>query len=206
LTPLRLRSGRPGALARLNERERRIFGLLPGEMRAFYERHNGGFDVDELVFDVPITSQMGPRTSAKQTVTLECLWAFMPWRVKPAKNRPPSILREHFGRHLGEGFLPRNVLVFGAAMRGSLLAVSLNAHDHGAIYFWEWYWQYPWYKPFFLARVREADERFAAGRRDLAGREMPADMEASDARNYATLVTVAPSFDAWRAALRRDEE
>jgi len=203
---LRLRGERPDALERLNERERRIFAHLPGPMRAFYERHNGGFDRDELVFDVPITSTMGPRISKKQTVTFESLWSFMPRRVKPAKRRPKSILREHFGRHVGERFLPRGVLVFGEALRGSLLAVSLNAHDHGEIYFWEWYWQYPWFKPFFLARVEQAVERFERGRQDLAGRAMPEDMDAGDASNYATLVSVAKSFDAWVGMLRRDEE
>jgi hypothetical protein len=203
---LRLRGSRPDALGRLNERERRIFAHLPAPMRAFYERHNGGFDDEGLVFDVPITSTMGPRKSTKQRVTFESLWAFMPRRVKPAKGRPKSMLREHFGRHVGEKFLPRGVLVFGEALRGSLLAVSLNAHDHGEVYFWEWYWQYPWFKPFFLARIEQAGEQFERGRRDLAGRTMPEDMDLGDASNYATLVSVAPSFDAWLAGLQRDEE
>ena len=203
---LRLRSERPREIARLNDHERAVYGLFPAAMRAFYEAHNGGFAVDEPVFDVPITWAMGGKSRDGQTKTLHSLWAFMPLRVKPAKNRPRSLFREHFGRHVEERFLPRNVFVFGEDAQSSLLAVSLNAHDHGEIYYWEWYWQYPWYKPFFLARIEEAKRRFAGGRRDLAGRELPAEMDEGDALNYATLVTAAPSFDAWREKLRVEEE
>ncbi len=203
---LRLRSERPGALARLNASERALYARLPDEMRAFYEQHNGGFAVDEPAFDVPITWAMHGKTRHGQTKTLHSLWAFMPLRVKPAKNRPRSILREHFGRHVEEQFLPRNVFVFAEDSQSSLLAVSLNAHDHGEIYYWEWYWQYPWYKPFFLARIDEAKQRFGPGRRDLAGRELPAELGLDDALNYATLVSAAPSFDAWRAGLRIEDD
>jgi hypothetical protein len=203
---LRLRSGRPDALDDLNERERAAWALFPDEMRAFYEEHNGGFPRDELVFDVPMTRTMKGKTHHGQTSGLRSLWAYMPMRVKPAENRPASILREHFGRHVGEKFLPRNVFVFGDTPSDSLLAVSLNAHDHGEIYYWEWYWRYPWFEPFFMARVHEAKKRFAKGRRDLAGREMPAEHDEADALNYATLVSVGRSFEAWTEGLREEEE
>jgi hypothetical protein len=203
---LRLRSSRPDALAELNDRERALWALFPADMRAFYERHNGGFPREELVFDVPMTRTVQGKTHQGQTTDLRALWAFMPLRVKPSEERPPSILREHFRRHIGERFLPRNVFVFGDNQAASLLAVSLNEHDHGEIYYWEWYWRYPWFAPFFMARVAEAKKRFAKGRRDLTGRVLPAEHDEGDALNYATLVSVGESFGEWRKGLRRDGE
>ncbi|MFI5297911.1 MAG: hypothetical protein ACHREM_07400 [Polyangiales bacterium] len=137
---------------------------------------------------------------------LEELWSFMLKRIVPAKPRPRSILREHFGRHVGEQFLPRDVFVFGYTMQHSLLAISLAPHNYGEVLYWEWYWQYPWFVDSFRARVEQAGQAFKGGRRDLYDRPFDTEHVLGDALNSGTLVPVAPSFATFVAGLRAPEE
>lgn len=180
----------------LTNEERDIFEALPEDYRLFLAKQNGGRlqDSSQASFDVPIVGDWpSGRLDAKRTA-LEEFWTFvscMDAEAPVGPDEPASILHEHFFRHDEEQFLPSGTLVIGRCFQDSLVVISMNEADFGAIYYWEWYWQYPWYKNFFLGRVTQAVARFP----DVKGPEHPQHAELVDATNYATLVKVASSFD-----------
>ena len=118
---------------------------------------------------------------------------------------PASLLHEHWGRHTGEEFLPTDVIVFASCTQNCLLALSLNADDFGAVYYWEWYWQYPWFSEFFNKRIVEAESQFQDIEQILANISHPEYTRAFNAMNYATLVKVADSFSEFLENLNAEE-
>lgn len=191
--------------AKLTASDRALWSRFPADFRRFYAKQNGGFCAEDEAVEltIPMTWSMGGKSRKRQKNSLEELWRFD--RRKLAKG-PRSILLEHFGRHLAEAFLPRDVVVFGNCVQSCLVAISLAAHDLGNVYYWEWYWQYPWYKEFFLKRVERAVKRFDTKHQDLEGRTMSDAHTTGDAANYATLVKVADSFSAFVKGLRKSED
>jgi len=198
---LRLEKTTPLDPRKLTVRDRALWDRFPADFRRFYQKQNGGSC--EREFSIAMTWSLRGQTRKKQTNTLDQLWRFD--RRRLAKG-PPSILLEHFGRHVGEGFLPRDVIVFGRTIQNCLVAISLAEHDAGNVYYWEWYWQYPWYRDFFLERVKRAVKRFRADHVDLEGRRLGDEHTEADAANYGTLVKVAESFSSFVAGLRKPRD
>jgi hypothetical protein len=180
-----------------------IWRSFPDDLRRVLARTNGGELTADAVFDTGCEFTRNGRVEGTGSNWLELLWAFLPRSVEPRADGPRSILREHFDRHLDEDFLPSGVYAFGECDQGCLVAVSTNAADHGAIYYWEWYWRYPWYEPFFDARIAAAKARWPE--RAHMDKSHPDWPRMRDDLNYATLVRLAPSFDAWVETWQRHE-
>lgn len=194
----------PFVLDELPVEDRKLWRKLPADLRAVLRKTNGATLTRPPWFATKITTVRDGKPQRGQTNCLKQLWAFLPRSQRVRDDGPRSILGEHFGRHMDEHFLPRGVFVFGECEQSCLVAVSTNRHDYGAIYYWEWYWQYPWCRAFFEARLDKARKRWP-NRKTID--EGHADYGAMfDDFNYATLVKVAPSFTAWVGKMKPDGE
>lgn len=186
---------------KLSVADRAIWRSFPSDLRRVLAKTNGAAVTGRPTFSTRIARTLpdGERVY-RQTNWLTELWAFLPRSQEPRANGPRSILREHFGRHVEEEFLPSGVFVIGMCEQSCLVAVSTNAKDHGTMYYWEWYWLYPWYKPFFDERIAKVRKRWPKCK-DI-GPQHPDYPRMRDDFNYATLVKIAPSFSAWVKRLR----
>ena len=186
--------------------EKDIFEQMPADYRAFLQRNNGGFvDSDQAQFVTPIERVFNDKRYPTSDNALEELWAFLSYQNEaPVLGKPASILHEHLDRHEEEEFLPNGVIVIGRCMQSCLICLSLNPHDYGVIYYWEWYWRYPWYEAFFAKRIDEASLRFNNVDAILDDDSHPQYQDATDALNYATLVKVADSFADFMSNLSSD--
>jgi hypothetical protein len=186
-----------------SEADRTIWLAFPEGLRRFLHEHNGGIiDPAEAEFDIPIARDADGIRTYGASNSLDELWAFLSYENEERpKDRPRSILHEHFDRHVDEQFLPSRVYVIGSCVQNSLLCISTNEHDFGTVYYWEWYWQYPWYQQFFEERIEEVESRFARGETETAQSQ-----ERTDALNYATLVAVAPSFEMFLGTLHPERD
>jgi hypothetical protein len=99
-------------------------------------------------------------------------------------------------RSTAEEFLPSDVVVFASTMSDSLLAVS----DEGAVYYWDYYWQYPRHAAWWQERVNAAVAPFGDTSAIMADPEHPQYQALVDAANYATLSRVADSFAEFAAS------
>jgi hypothetical protein len=189
----------------LTAEERAIWRSLPGDLRRVLAETNGAEIEEQAIFPIPIVATYDDgRVVRGNNNWMTALWAFLPAKEEPRQEGPRSILHEHFGRHLGENFLPSGIYVFGECEQSCLVAVSTNEKDHGAIYYWEWYWQYPWYRAFFDARLDECRKRWP-NRKEID--EDHADYQKlCDDFNYATLIELAPSFDEWVEKMELEKE
>jgi len=176
--------------------EKALFARFPIPYQTFLRAHNGGFvDPDQCNFLTHIGREFEGQTYYNSEGTLDEWWAFLSYKNEtPAPDKCPSILHEHYGRHLAEQFLPDGVIAIGRCIQNSLICLSLNQHDFGAIYYWEWYWQYPWYQAFFNRRIEQAKDAFADIEVVLNDPDHPQYQTAVDQLNYATIVKVADSF------------
>lgn len=173
--------------------EQRVWDEFPDDYQAAIRAVNGGWLDESLFFDVPIVwEHEGHRREGKQAA-LEELWTWIPLATEEP-DEVASVLHQHFGRHVQEEFLPGAVIVIARAAQNSLVALSTRPEDRGAVYYWEWYWNYPWYKDFFEARVRDAIVDFDDAREALGDPEHHRHEEVIDAANYATLLKIADSF------------
>jgi hypothetical protein len=199
---LELSSAYPFDERGLDSEERRIWQSFPDDLRRLLSRCNGADLEHEYSFPTKLTRTQrdGSLTTGSRNQLTE-LWAFLPRSRPSPTSGPKSILHQHFGRHVQEDFLPAGVYVFGRCEQNCLVAVSTNSADYGAIYYWEWYWSYPWYKPFFDARIAEARTRWPK----KIGEDHPDWPRLRDDFNYATIVQLAPSLDAWIAEWTRIE-
>lgn len=185
---------------KLNESERNMFESLPDDYQRFLKTNNGGMLEDEYkcFFKTDLVRKFDDgRVCEGSSNGIEEFWGFLSYEnEQPGKEfeHPMSILHQHFDRHLEEEFLPSHVIVIGRCIQNCLLAISLNKHDYGSIYYWEWYWQYPWFQDYFQTRIDKASNLFKNVNTILENPDHPRYQEAFDALNYATWVKVAPSF------------
>lgn len=189
---------------KLSAADRAIWRSFPADFRRALAKTNGGTVTGRPTFSTRIRRVHDGKLVYGQTNWLTELWAFLPRAQRPRVNGPRSILREHFGRHVAEEFLPSGVFVFGMCEQSCLVAISTNARDRGAIYYWEWYWQYPWYMPFFEERIDRVRKRWP--KRKQMGPDHPDYPRMRDDFNYATLVKIAPSFTTWVERMRLGEK
>jgi hypothetical protein len=180
----------------LDPEERGIWHSFPDDLRRVLTQCNGAVFEHPYEFPTKLTSTRNDGSLVTETTnSMTELWAFLPRSQAAPTSGAPSILHQHFGRHIPEDFLPSGVYVFGRCEASCLVAVSTNPADYGAIYYWEWYWTYPWFKPFFEARLAAARARWP-NRKQMDERH-PDWPQLRDDFNYATLVQLASSFDAW---------
>lgn len=140
---------------KLNENERNIFETFPEDYQDFLKKNNGGTVENEskCFFKTELVRKFDDGRVYEGTSNgVEEFWGFLSYENEQSGKEfeyPMSILHQHFDRHLDEEFLPSHVMVIGRCIQNSLLAISLNKHNFGSIYYWEWYWQYPWFQDLF---------------------------------------------------------
>ena len=184
-----------------------IWQSLPRSYRAFLRSHNGGVvDPESAEFEIAIGQNRDGTKTVGTSNSLSELWSFLSyeneWRPE---TEPRSILHEHFDRHVEEAFLPSGVFVIGRCVQNSLVCISTNAQDLGAVYYWEWYWQYPWFEEFFEDRIAAAKAEFPDAEAIAEDITTARFQERADALNYATLVAVSASFEGFLAALHAEK-
>lgn len=94
-------------------------------------------------------------------------------------------------------FLPCNVIAIAYCVSASLVCLSTDGPDKGAVYYWDVNWNTPACKDFFDPRVKAASAPFGNVKAILHNLEDPRYQEAFDALNYATLVKLADSIPQW---------
>ena len=194
-----------GSLGKLDPRKlkpaaRAIYAKLPDDYRAFLAAHNGGFAAPEtLTFVTPIPFQAkGVSRKTTDDYVVE-LFGFATGRHAKTQPRDLAALAKEYA---AEEFLPSGVFAIARCVQSSLVCISTNPDDRGAVYYWDWYWRYPWKKAFFdrrLARVRKKHPDVATIAKNRKHRDY---QRVADAFNYATIVKLADSFDEWQGALR----
>lgn len=168
---------------------------LPDDYLTFLRAHNGGV-VDAFRYSfltgVPFKTQTVNNPSRD-----DCPVEF--FGVPPDKITEgyPDNLLEVAEEHAGEGFLPRGVFAIARCVQNSLVCLSRREEDHGAVYYWDWYWQYPWCEGFFLSRIDAVRAEFDNPDAILADETHPRHAQLRDALNFATLLRVAPNFSTW---------
>jgi len=185
-----------------------IFKNFPESYQAFLHQNNGGFvESDDAWFSIPIPRQIDGQTYPTIDNAIEEWCCFLGYQnTVHDDNFPTSILCEHFDRHEGEGFLPENVFVIARCIQSSLICLSINKADFGAIYYWEWYWQYPWFKPFFEHRLKDVDRKYPDASNILSDKKHVRYSEVFNAFNYATLVKITDSFQSFLDSLKSNPE
>ena len=185
-----------------------IWERLPQGYRDFLTKHNGALvDSDKACFATKIQRVHEGKVYDNATNAVEELWCFLSYQNgQPMEDKPTSLLHEHFDRHMGEDFLPDGVYVIGRCIQDSLMCLSVNETDYGAIYYWEWYWQYPWYKEFFEHRVEAVNATYPDAKAALGDENSPRYQEVVDAFNYATLVKINNSFNGFIGSLFEEAE
>ncbi len=187
-------------LGKLTKDEKAVFEALPKDYQAFLKENNGGMVIDEekCYFKTDLVRKFEDGRVYKESSNgLEEFWGFLSYKNETPGEQfeyPMSILHEHYDRHIEEEFLPSNVIAIGRCVQNSLIAISLNKHDFGSIYYWEWYWQYPWFEDYFQKRIKQAADQFNNVSDILENSEHPKYQKAFDALNYATWVKVSSSF------------
>jgi len=191
---------------RLDPERRALFARLPLDLQALLVKRNGGFvSSDEFMCE---THCPAGHDGVRE------VYGFALGVVPDFINVPHDFLDAN-RRWVAEEFLPTGMLVFASATSDGLLCVSTNALDHGTVYYWDYYWQYPQHEAWWQQRVNEAAAAFDDPQAILADVGHPRHQELVDAANYATLVRVAGSVsefaaatfewdrDAWGAELER---
>ena len=180
-----------------------VFNRLPKEYQSFLYKTNGGYVKPETaIFKIQIERMFNGITYSENTQRINEFWSFISYKnEKPEKNKPASILHEHFDRHVSEHFLPDGIICIGLCDQNSLFAISINENDFGAIYYWEWYWRYPWYKDFFTKRIRQVELAFPDFNEIVSNEKHPKFRELDNQLNYATIVKVSGSFDSFTSSL-----
>jgi hypothetical protein len=108
--------------------------------------------------------------------------------------------------HEAEQFLPHDVIAIARCVQNSLVCLVTAGPELGAIYYWDWYWKYPWCKPFFDERINRVTTQYPSAREILNHPDHQNYREVFDALNYATLVKIAPSLNAWLGACQDARE
>lgn len=186
--------------------QRELLDSLPADYRRFLEQHNGG-ELPEfaLAFDtrVPFRTEKVDRPSRNDGVR-----EFFGFRSSRDDEGPADLLERRV-LHDSEEFLPAGIIAIAICAQSSLVCLSVRRNHFGRVYYWDWYWRYPWCKWFFDQRIDYVASRYPDSKTILKAPAHPRYWETVDAFNYATIVPLAPSFDAWIASCydaREDED
>ncbi|MEN6370397.1 MAG: SMI1/KNR4 family protein [Armatimonadota bacterium] len=172
-----------------------FFQALPTAYRRFLSIHNGGF-IPEFKYTfltgVPFKTDKVDNPSRD-----DCPVEFFGIPTTTEGGNWPADLLKMAAAHKAEQFLPRNIIAITRCVQGSLVCISLSENDFGQIYYWDWYWQYPWCKPFFEQRLDEVRRRYPNAEEIVNTPNHPDLQHMMDDFNYATIVKLADSFDRW---------
>jgi hypothetical protein len=168
---------------------------LPPDYRALLFAHNGGF-VEE--FRYTFLTGVPFETDTVDTVSRDdSPVEFFGVPTTEAAGRWPRDLLQVAVDHASEEFLPSNLLAIASCVQSSLVCISLSGPDLGAIYYWDWYWQYPWCKAFFDQRIEDVRQRIPDHPTVLSDPSNPRYRQVVDAFNYATVTPLADSLGKW---------
>lgn len=181
----------------LTQSELSLWRQMPDDYRAFIQKNNGGKLLsrrNRFYTGLPFIHEPGLYSNAG--ALLDQFYGFISYENEIPNKKTKSLLHEYHQKHAIEQFLPDNVYIFAETptTRGRL-AISLNESDYGVIYFSDWILHYSHY---FYSRIREAGKKFDC----LTEAEKDLSRERYNAVNYAKLVAVAESFDAFMKSLR----
>ena len=173
------------------------FLSLPDDYRGLLLAHNGGFLEDErYTFSTGVPYRTETVDNPSRTD-----WPLEFYGI-PTTSEPgrwPEDLFRLAEEHASEEFLPSNVIAIARCSQNSLVCLSVAGGDRGAVYYWDWYWQYPWCESFFRERITEAKRRLPDYSAALRDPSHPRYRETMDALNAATVVRLADSLPAWLA-------
>jgi hypothetical protein len=116
--------------------------------------------------------------------------------VTPDYVKVPHDFLDCHRRWTAEEFLPSDVVIFASTMSSGLLGVAAD----GAVYYWDYYWQYPQHAAWWQERVNAAVAPFGDTAPILDDPQHPQHQALLDAANYATLSRVAGSFSEFAAS------
>lgn len=190
---LNLTGSRPLDPTSLSDKDRALLDRFPADYQDFVRSINGGqLEGSDWFFptNIPPPSN-APYNTAVAGVSE--LWPFA------------GVINERI-EHVDSEFLPTNVYAIGCTANDCLICLSLDAHNYGTVYYWDYRWQHPWLKPTFVARIEETKERFGDVDAILDDPNHPQFVEVGDALNYATLTRIAGSFSEFIDALWEEEE
>ena len=183
-----------------------LFREFPHDYQAFLLAQNGGF-VDEFQYTfqtgVPFKTESVDNPS-RDDCPVE-FFGLPTLDIAAASTYPDDLLQVAVDHH-AEAFLPSNLIAIARCVQNSLVCMSIAGEDRGAVYYWDWYWQYPWCKEFFERRIAAVDHPDIADVHDDP--QHPAYQAVVDAYNYATVVKLADSFGEWLESCvdARDDE
>ena len=195
----------PGPLAveGLDPARSELLHALPETLQEVLRTWNGAFFTDDLWFSTGVERGRDGAPPVVGDDALVELWGFHPGRTGSETEAVPHDLLEEAARHDGEAFLPRGLVAIGLGIQNSLVLVSVRPADRGAVYYWDWYWQYPWHIGFFKERIDRALEDFVDAAAAVDDPDHPDHDAAVEAANGATVVRLHDEFGGWVLAMRR---
>ena len=184
--------------------ELRFLESFPDDYVNFIKASNGGFVNPELCyFMTPIVKDINGVKASQSRQMLEEFYAYISYKspIKNTENKPHSLLHEHIDKNRQEEFLPNDVIVIARCVQNSLIAISLNEHDYGSVYYWEWYWKYLWYKDYFMERINKAYKQYPNADDILNDPKHTQYQTVLDTFNYAKIVKINDSFSGFLNSL-----
>lgn len=137
-----------------------LFGALPETLQGVLRTWNGAYFSGELSFPTGVETRREGTAAIGQDSLVE-LWGLYPKEADGGSEETPLDLVTEAARHEEQAFLPRGLVAIGLGMENSLVLVSVRPQDLGAVFYWDWYWQYPWRVDFFQERIDRAMSAFA---------------------------------------------
>lgn len=170
-----------------------LFGALPVEHQRLLSAHNGGLvEPAEHSFETHVPSD----GAGSQTDQLRELFGLRPLGVDDGPRDLVDVAREL----AADDFLPSGVVAIGSTVRSGFVCLSLRPERFGEVLYWSAQWQLPWNQPFFQARIDAVLAAHPDAPDVLSDPTHPLCRALTDRLNFATLVTLAPSLDAWLAS------
>lgn len=181
----------------LEPAELQFFLALPETLQELLRRWNGAFFNGEAGFSTGVEVRREGQASGVDEDSLVELWGLTRTLSSSDSDEIPNDLVAEAARHDDEAFLPRGLVAIGYGLQHSLVLVSVRPEDRGAVYYWDWYWQYPWKIEFFMERIKRATAAFTdpAGATDDPNH--PDHDAVVEAANGATVVRLHDDFGAW---------
>jgi hypothetical protein len=172
-------------------------GSLPADYREFLLKHNGGrAAIGRFGFTVNIP-YCGDREKRPSIETY--VGEFLPIRARAQRHSMRDLVECNAYVHQS-GSIPPDAIVI-ADCDASLVCLSLRPREFGAVYYWEYYADYPWHQDFFRERRREVFKQFKDGEAILDDPSHFEYMTVLRELQWAMLVRIADSFGDWAGQL-----
>jgi hypothetical protein len=168
---------------------------LPEDYLAFLLAQNGGFaESFRYTFQTGVPFKTDDvDTPSRDDAPIE----FFGVPTVKSRARYPRDLLQVAVDYAAEEFLPSNLIAIASCVQSSLVCIAVDGPDRGAIYYWDWYWQYPWCKQFFDQRISAVREKIPDYAAVVADTSHARYREVADALNFATVTRLADSMSQW---------